>query len=138
MSGISTILTLEAARALQWKHGKLMRDLDRLAAMLPPETARRYFKPVRVTVKGKEKRAFCLDGKAWPLLFLRNATTVELRFAVAILEGLYQPQSNTGENICNDVFARAGGRAYGVRSALCVTGSTVSSSGQQSDGVHHD
>lgn len=125
-----SILSTDAALSLQWKHSKLMRDLDRLVAMLPPETARRYFRSVRVTIKGKKKRAFCLNGKAWPLLFLHNANKVELRFAIAMLDGMNTCYSGIKYKRYGNVFAIDIIEEYPCDTALSVTGTTSTSSGR--------
>ncbi len=62
---------------MQRKHSKLMRDLDRVRSMLPPELAARLL--VRVDVPGrggKTIRAYRLPRAALALLFMGEATKV--------------------------------------------------------------
>lgn len=82
-----TILSTDAARGMQRKHSKLMRDLDRVRSMLPPETAARLL--VRVDVRGADGRvvrAYRLPRKALPLLFMGGAGKAAVTWTAAMME----------------------------------------------------
>lgn len=60
-------LSTDAAHAMQRKHSKLLRDLDRVRSMLPPELAARLLARVDVPGRGgKTIRAYRLPGARWP------------------------------------------------------------------------
>lgn len=69
------ILSTEAAKGMQRKHSKLMRDLDRVRSMLPPEQNGRLLQRVSAWDKdGRETRAYRLPREALALLFLGQAS----------------------------------------------------------------
>lgn len=69
------ILSTDAAKGMQRKHSKIMRDLDRVRSMLPPGQARRLFQRVSTWDKdGKEVRAYRLPREGLALLFLGQAS----------------------------------------------------------------
>lgn len=82
-----TILSTDAARGMQRKHSKLVRDLDRVRSMLPPELAARLLARVDVPGKnGKTVRAYRLPREALALLFMGEATKVAVTWAAGMME----------------------------------------------------
>ncbi|MGE9986002.1 hypothetical protein [Desulfovibrio sp. SGI.169] len=82
-----TILSIDAAHGMQRKHSKLMRDLDRVRSMLPPELAARLLARVDVPGKnGKTVRAYRLPREALALLFMGEATKVTVTWAAGFLQ----------------------------------------------------
>lgn len=81
------LLSTDAARGMQQKHSKLMRDLDRVRSMLPPTLAARLL--VRVDVPGrggKTVRAYRLPRAALALLFMGEAGKVAVTWAAGMME----------------------------------------------------
>lgn len=82
-----TILSTDAARAMQRKHSKLVRDLDRVRSMLPPDLATRLL--VRVDVPGRDGktiRAYRLPKVALALLFMGGSGKVAVTWAAGMME----------------------------------------------------
>ena len=76
MSGLTT---LDAAKGMQRKHAKLLRDIDRLRSTLPPDFAASAFIPdARIDAAGNRQRFFHLTRNALPFLFMGQATKHEL------------------------------------------------------------
>ena len=68
MSGLTT---LDAAKGMQRKHAKLMRDIDRGRSILPPDFAASAFIPdARIDAAGNRQRFFHLTRNALPFLFM--------------------------------------------------------------------
>ena len=59
------LTTLDAARDMQRRHAKLLRDIDRLRSILPPDFA---------------ATAFMAPRNALPFLFMGQATKHEIRW----------------------------------------------------------
>ena len=81
-----TILSIDAARGMQRKHSKLIRDLDRVRSMLPPDLAARLL--VRVDLPGRDGktiRAYRLPRMALALLFMGGAGRVAVTWAAGIM-----------------------------------------------------
>ena len=77
------ILSIDAARGMQKKHGHIMRDLDRVASMLSPEERKRWLTPATYTNgRGKTHRAYSLPPEALPLLLAGKETKTALRWIV--------------------------------------------------------
>lgn len=73
------LTTLEAAKGMQRKHSKLMRDIDRVRSILPPGFAATAFIPaVRIDAEGRRHRFFHLTRDALPFLFMGQATKHEI------------------------------------------------------------
>ena len=71
------LTTLDAAKGMQRKHSKLMRDIDRVRSILPPEFAETAFTPdAQISPAGKRQRFFHLT--ALPFLFMGQATKHEI------------------------------------------------------------
>lgn len=82
-----TILSTDAAHGMQRKHSKLMRDLDRVRSMLPPELAAHLLERVDVPGRGgKTVRAYRLPRAALALLFMGESSKVAVTWAVGIME----------------------------------------------------
>ena len=74
------LTTLDAARDMQRRHAKLLRDIDRLRSILPPDFAATAFIPdARIDAAGIRQRFFHLTRNALPFLFMGQATKHELR-----------------------------------------------------------
>ena len=77
MSGLTT---LDAARGMQRRHAKLLRDIDRLRSILPPDFAATAFIPdARIDAAGNRQRSSVLTRDILPFLFMGQATKHELR-----------------------------------------------------------
>ena len=64
------LTTLDAAKGMQRKHSKLMRDIDRVRSILPPEFAETAFTPdAQISPAGKRQRFFHLTRDACPSSF---------------------------------------------------------------------
>jgi phage regulator Rha-like protein len=73
------LTTLEAAEGMQHKHSKLMRDIDRVRSILPPEFAETAFTPdAQISPTGKRQRFFHLTRDVLPFLFMGQATKHEI------------------------------------------------------------
>ena len=73
------LTTLEAAEGMQHKHSKLMRHIDRVRSILPPDFAETAFTPdVQISPAGKRQRFFHLTRDALPFLFMGQATKHEI------------------------------------------------------------
>lgn len=85
------ILSTDAARGIQRKHSKLMRDLDRIKSMLPPEQSVRLFQRVSAWDKdGREMRAYRIPREALVLLFMGQASKVAVMWAVSALANRHE------------------------------------------------
>ena len=71
MSGLTT---LDAAKGMQRRHTKLLRDIDRLRSILPPDFAA----TARIDAAGNRQRFFHLTRNALPFLFMGQATKHEI------------------------------------------------------------
>ena len=77
MSGLTT---LDAARGMQRRHAKLLRDIDRLRSILPPDFAATAFIPdAQTDAAGNRQRSSVLTRDILPFLFMGQATKHELR-----------------------------------------------------------
>lgn len=73
------LTTLEAAKGMQRKHSKLIRDIDRVRSILPPDFAETAFTPdAQTSAAGKRQRFFHLTRDALPFLFMGQATKHEI------------------------------------------------------------
>ena len=79
MSGLTT---LDAARGMQRRHAKLLRDIDRLRSILPPDFAATAFIPDAASMPpgNRTERFFHLTRNALPFLFMGQATKHEIRW----------------------------------------------------------
>ena len=76
MSGLTT---LDAAKGMQRRHAKLLRDIDRLRSILPPDFAVTAFIPdAQTNAAGNRQRFFHLTRNALPVLCMGQATTHEI------------------------------------------------------------
>ena len=74
------LTTLDAARGMQRRHAKLLRDIDRLRSILPPDFAATAFIPAaRIDAAGNRQRSSVLTRDILPFLFMGQATKHELR-----------------------------------------------------------
>lgn len=81
------ILSTDAAHGMQRKHSKLIRDLDRVRSMLPPELAARLLARVDVPGRGgKTIRAYRLPRAALALLFMGEVSKVAVTWAAGMIE----------------------------------------------------
>ena len=65
------LTTLDVAKGMQRKHSKLMRDIDRVRSILPPDFAATAFIPdARIDAAGNRQRFFHLTRNALPFLFM--------------------------------------------------------------------
>ena len=77
MSGLTT---LDAARGMQRRHAKLLRDIDRIRSILPPDFAATAFIPdAQTDAAGNRQRSSVLTRDILPFLFMGQATKHELR-----------------------------------------------------------
>lgn len=84
---MQTILSTDAARGMQRKHSKLLRDLDRVRSMLPPDLATRLLVREDVAGRGgKAIRAYRLPRRALALLFMGEAGKVAITWAAGMME----------------------------------------------------
>ena len=84
------LTTLEAAEGMQHKHSKLMRDIDRVRSILPPDFAATAFIPdARIDAAGNRQRFFHLTRNALPFLFMGQATKHEILWAAEIVRKLH-------------------------------------------------
>ena len=68
------LTTLDAAKGMQRKHSKPMRDIDRARSILPPDFAETAFTPdAQISPAGKRQRFFHLTRNALPFLFMGQA-----------------------------------------------------------------
>ena len=59
------LTTLDAAKGMQRKHSKLMRDIDRVRSILPPDFTETAFTPdAQISPTGKRQRSFLFMGQA--------------------------------------------------------------------------
>ena len=80
MSGLTT---LDAAKGMQRRHAKLLRDIDRLRSILPPDFAATAFIPdAQTDAAGNRKRFFHLTRNALPFFFMGQATKHEILWMV--------------------------------------------------------
>ena len=86
MSGLTT---LDAAKGMQRKHAKLMRDIDRVRSILPPAFAATAFPPDAPTSPaGKRQRFFHLTRDALPFLFMGQATKHEILWMMDVIKAM--------------------------------------------------
>ena len=75
------LTTLDAARGMQRRHAKLLRDIDRLRSILPPDfTATAFIPDAQTDAAGNRQRFFHLTPNALPFLFRGQATKHEIRW----------------------------------------------------------
>ena len=73
------LTTLDVAKGMQRKHSKLIRDIDRVRSILPPDFAATAFIPdAQTDAAGNRKRFFHLTRNALPFLFMGQATKHEI------------------------------------------------------------
>ena len=73
------LTTLDAARDMQRRHAKLLRDIDRLRSILPPDFAATAFIPdAQTDAAGNRQRSSVLTRDILPFLFMGQATKHEL------------------------------------------------------------
>ena len=73
------LTTLDAAKGMQRKHSKPMRDIDRARSILPPDFAETAFTPdAQISPAGKRQRFFHLTRDALPFLFMGQAAKHEI------------------------------------------------------------
>ena len=83
----SYILSTDAAKGMQRKHSKLMRDLDRARSMLPPDLAKNLLQRVSAWDKdGREIRGYRLPREALVLLFLGRASKTAVMWVAENLD----------------------------------------------------
>ena len=74
------LTTLDAAKGMQRRHAKLLRDIDRLRSILPPDFAATAFIPdAQTDAAGNRQRSSVLTRDILPFLFMGQATKHELR-----------------------------------------------------------
>ena len=87
MSGLTT---LDAAKGMQRKHAKLMRDIDRVRSILPPDFAASAFIPdARIDAAGNRQRFFHHTRNALPFLFMGQATKHEILWMAETVRKLH-------------------------------------------------
>ena len=65
------LTTLDAAKGMQRKHTKLMRDIDRVRSILPPDFVATAFTPdAQISPAGKRQRFFHLTRDACLYFFI--------------------------------------------------------------------
>ena len=74
----SFILSTDAAKGMQRKHSKLMRDLDRARSMLPPDLADALMEPVDLMGWDGSGRAYRLPREALVFLYTAGAPRHEI------------------------------------------------------------
>lgn len=73
------LTTLDAAQGMQRKHSKLLRDIDRVRSLLPPEFAAQVFPALAYTdAHGRIHRAYRLTIAALPFLCMGQARKCEI------------------------------------------------------------
>ena len=73
------LTTLDAARGMQRRHAKLLRDIDRLRSILPPDFAATAFIPdAQTDAAGNRQRSSVLTRDILPFLFMGQATKHEI------------------------------------------------------------
>ena len=83
------LTTLDAAKGMQRKHSKLMRDIDRVRSILPPEFAETAFTPdAQTSAAGKRLRFFRLTRDALPFLFMGQATKHEILWMMDVIKAM--------------------------------------------------
>ncbi len=83
------LTTLDAAKGMQRKHSKLMRDIDRVRSILPPEFAETAFTPdAQTSAAGKRQRFFRLTRDALPFLFMGQATKHEILWMMDVIKAM--------------------------------------------------
>ena len=81
----SFILSTDAAKGMQRKHSKLMRDLDRARSMLPPDLADALMEPVDLMGWDGSGRAYRLPREALVFLYTAGAPRHEILWLAAAL-----------------------------------------------------
>lgn len=83
------LTTLDAARGMQRRYAKLLRDIDRLRSILPPDFAETAFTPdAQTSAAGKRQRFFHLTRDALPFLFMGQATKHEILWMMDVIKEL--------------------------------------------------
>ena len=73
------LTTLDVAKGMQRKHSKLIRDIDRVRSILPPDFAATAFIPdAQTDAAGNRQRSSVLTRDILPFLFMGQATKHEL------------------------------------------------------------
>ena len=84
------LTTLDVAKGMQRKHAKLMRDIDRVRSILPPDFAATAFIPdAQTDAAGNRKRFFHLTRNALPFLFMGQATKHEILWMAETVRKLH-------------------------------------------------
>ena len=87
MSGLTT---LDAAKGMQRRHTKLLRDIDRLRSILPPDFAATAFIPdARIHAAGNRQRSSVLTRDILPFLFMGQATKHEILWMAETVRKLH-------------------------------------------------
>ena len=79
------LTTFDAARGMQRKHSKLMRDLDRARSMLPPDLADALMEPVDLMGWDGSGRAYRMPREALGFLYTAGAPRHEILWSAAAL-----------------------------------------------------
>ena len=81
---------LDAARGMQRRHAKLLRDIDRLRSILPPDFAATAFIPdARIDAAGNRQRSSVLTRDILPFLFMGQATKHEILWMAETVRKLH-------------------------------------------------
>ncbi len=87
MSGLTT---LDAAKGMQRRHTKLLRDIDRVRSILPPDFAATAFIPdAQTDAAGNRQRFFHLTCNALPFLFMGQSTKHEILWMAETVRKLH-------------------------------------------------
>ena len=87
MSGLTT---LDAAKGMQRRHTKLLRDIDRLRSILPPDFAATAFIPdAQTDAAGNRQRSSVLTRDILPFLFMGQATKHEILWMAETVRKLH-------------------------------------------------
>ena len=83
------LTTLDAARDMQRRHARLLRDIDRRRSILPPDFAATAFTPdAQTSPAGKRQRFFLLTRDALPFLFMGQATKHEILWMMDVIKAM--------------------------------------------------
>ena len=84
------LTTLDAARGMQRRYAKLLRDIDRLRSILPPDFAASVFIPdARIDAAGNRQRSSVLTRDILPFLFMGQATKHEILWMAETVRKLH-------------------------------------------------
>ena len=83
------LTTFDSAKGMQRKHSKLMRDIDRVRSILPPDFAATAFTPdAQTSAAGKRQRFFCRTRDAVPFLFTGQDTKHEILWMMDVIKAM--------------------------------------------------